>query len=161
MIRVLVAAAAALALITACAHAPPETASRPPTAEHPSDHAGAMMATCPMGVPGAQVSSAAAEGGETLSFTSNEQVPELRSRVHSMVAFHNQHHPADGSHGGMMGGGTMPPSYASVVDTEDGANVLLTPTVPADLSQLQSSVRIRAHRMRLNGCGAAEQVHGS
>jgi hypothetical protein len=161
MNRVLVAAAAALTLLSACAHAPPETAFRPPAAERPTDHAGAMMATCPMGVPGAQVSSADAEGGETLSFTSTEQVPELRSRVHSMVAFHNQHHPADGAHEGMMGGGTMPPSYASVVDTEDGANVLLTPTVPADLSQLQSSVRMRAHRMRLNGCGAAEQVHGS
>ena len=78
-----------------------------------------------------------------------------------MVAFHNQHHPADGSHGGMMGGGTMPPSYATAIDTEDGANVLLTPTVPADLNQLQSSVRLRAHRMRLNGCGTAEQGHGS
>jgi hypothetical protein len=161
MTQVLVAATAALTLLSACAHAPPETASRPPAAERPSAHAGSMMANCPMSIPGAQVSSAAAEGGETLSFTSNEQVPELRSRVHSMVAFHNQRHPADGSHGEMMGGGSIPPSYASVVDTEDGANVLLTPTVPADLIQLQASVRVRAHRMRLNGCGAAEQVHGS
>jgi hypothetical protein len=55
----------------------------------------------------------------------------------------------------------MSPSYATVVDVENGSSILLAPSHPGDLQKLQSEVRMRAHRMRLNGCGMMEQARGS
>jgi hypothetical protein len=55
----------------------------------------------------------------------------------------------------------MSPSFATVVDVENGSSILLTPSHPADLQKLQADVRMRAHRMRLNGCGMMEQARGS
>jgi hypothetical protein len=53
------------------------------------------------------------------------------------------------------------PSFASVLDVENGASLLLTPNHPADLQKLQAEGRMRAHRMRLNGCGMMDQARGS
>lgn len=36
----------------------------------------------------------------------------------------------------------------------------MTRTIPADLQALQAEVRMRAHRMRLNGCGMMEHARG-
>jgi hypothetical protein len=121
MTRTFLAATAALALLVGCAHTPTSTAGPSPAAgpqaAGPSD---AMMATCPMAVPGTEVSAADAAGGETMS-----------------------------------------PSHATAVDVENGSSILLTPSHAGDLQKLQAEVRMRAHRMRLNGCGTMEQARGS
>jgi hypothetical protein len=114
-----------------------------------------------MAVPGTEVSATDADGGVSITFTTTGQVTELRSRVREMAAIHNQHHSTDTSPQGMLGGETTSPSYATVVDVEHGSSILLTPGHPGDLRALQSEVRMRAHRMRLNGCGMMEQARGS
>jgi antitoxin component of MazEF toxin-antitoxin module len=114
-----------------------------------------------MAVPGTEVSATDAAGGETITFTTKDQVTELRSRVRDMAAIHNQHHAAGTSPPGMLGGETMSPSQATVIDVQNGSSILLTPSHPGDLQKLQAEVRMRAHRMRLNGCGTMEQARGS
>ena len=128
---------------------------------------GRMAAMCPMAVPGTQVSAADTATGEALTFstTSPDQVAELRTRVHAMADMHNQHHGAGGmhqgmhEHGGMMGGGAManmpmpPPSTATIENTDSGARLVLTPTDPAQMAQLQSAVRGHADMMQKGGCG--------
>jgi hypothetical protein len=96
-----------------------------------------------MAVPGTEVSATDAVNGETLTFTTKGEVTELRSRVRGMAEIHNHHH----------GDGKSPPG--------NGSSLLLTPNHPADLQKLQAEVRMRAHRMRLNGCGMMEQARGS
>jgi len=175
MPRFLLAGTAAFAMLSGCAHSPsPEPAARPAIAAQAPGQAGDMMAMCPMSVPGTQVSAADAVDGETLTFTTTDQVAELRSRVHAMAEMHNQHHAAGGTHEGMMGGGTggmmgsgkamsgtmMPPSHATVVDLENGASITLTPNAPADLQELQSAVRMHAQRMQQSGCGMMGQMQG-
>ena len=120
-----------------------------------------MLATCPMAVPGTEVSATDAVNGETITFTTKGQVTELRNRVREMAAIHNQHHAVSKAPEGMLGGDTMSPSFATVIDVENGSSILLTPSHPADLQKLQADVRMRAHRMRLNGCGMMEQARGS
>lgn len=131
-----------------------------------------MMAMCPMNVPGTQVTATDAANGETLTFTTTDQVAELRSRVHAMAEMHNKHHAAGGMHESMMGGGTgsgnamgggmmMPPSRAAVVDLDKGASITLTPNDPADLQKLQSAARMHAQKMQENGCGMMGQQQGS
>ena len=136
-----------------------------------------MMAMCPMNVPGTQVSAADVATGETLTFTTTDQVAELRSRVHAMAEMHNKHHAAGGMHQGMMGRGTgsgkamgggmmgegmmMPASRAMVVDLDKGASIMLTPDDPADLQKLQSAARMHAQKMQQSGCGMMGQKQGS
>ena len=140
MTRSLLAATSVLAVLIGCAHSPSSTTtSSPPAVAHAPGPSDAMMATCPMAVPGT----------------------ELRSRVRDMAAIHNQHHAAGTSPPGMLGGETMSPSYATVIDVQSGSSILLTPSHPGDLQKLQAEVRMRAHRMRLNGCGMMEQARGS
>jgi hypothetical protein len=162
MTRTILAASAALALLASCAHSPSTAAPPPPPAvahvPGPSDD---MMATCPMAVPGTEVSATDAVNGETLTFTTKGEVTELRSRVRGMAEIHNHHHGDGKSPQGMMGGETMSPSFATVLDVENGSSLLLTPSHPADLQKLQAEVRMRAHRMRLNGCGMMEQARGN
>lgn len=162
MTRTLLVATAALALLVGCAHSPTSTAGPSPAAgpqaAGPSD---AMKASCPMAVPGTEVSATDAAGGETITFTTTGQVTELRSRVRDTAAIHNGYHAAGTSPQGMLGGETMSPSYATVIDVEKGSSILLTPSHPGDLQKLQAEVRMRAHRMRLNGCGMMEQAQGS
>ncbi len=161
MPRVLLVGAAAVALLSGCA------TSYPPAAAAPArDHAADMMAMCPMGVPGTQVSAVDEVDGSTLTFTSHDGVAELRRRVHHMARMHNEHHvggaPA-GAGGGMMGGmmgstkemGSMmmmPPSHATTFDLGNGASIKLMPSHPADLRQLQTAARMHAQRMQERGC---------
>ena len=110
-----------------------------------------------------------ASDGETLVFTTTDDVAALRTRVRSMAEMHNEHHAAGGMHGGMMGGGMMgsgkgmagkmkmPPSNATVADVDGGASIALTPVTPADLPQLQAAVRAHATQMQQDGCGKMAQ----
>jgi hypothetical protein len=117
-------------------------------------HADAMMAACPMAVPGTKVSAVDTANGETLVFTTTEDVAALRTRVHRMAEMHDQHHAVGGMHDGMMGGKVkMPPSNATVADVDSGASITLTPVVAADLPQLQAAVRAHASHMQQDGCG--------
>jgi hypothetical protein len=178
MTRVLLLGTAAFALLSACAHSPStETSPRAATASQAPGQAGDMMAMCPMNVPGTQVSATDAANGETLTFTTTDQVAELRSRVHAMAEMRNKHHAAGGMHESMRGGGTgsgkamgggmmgdgmmMPPSNATVVDLDKGASITLTPNDPADLQKLQSAARMHAQKMQQNGCGMMGQKQGS
>ena len=132
-------------------------------------HAETMMGACPMTVPGTKVSAVDSANGETLVFTTTDDVAALRTRVRSMADMHNQHHAAGGMHGGMMGGGMMgsgkgmagkvkmPPSNATVSDVDGGASITLTPVTPADLPQLQAAVRAHATQMQQDGCGKMAQ----
>jgi hypothetical protein len=162
MTRSPIFAASVLAVLTACAHSTPVAESSAPTpAIHAPGPNDAMKATCPMAVPGTEVSATDAVNGETITFTTRGEVTELRTRVREMAAIHNQHHAVGKVPEGMLGGETMSPSFATVIDVENGSSILLTPSHPADLQKLQADVRMRAHRMRLNGCGMMEQARGS
>ena len=166
---------AALALVSmGCMHGAASQAAAPATQAETGAQAqtgmadGKMAAMCPMAVAGTQVSAADTSTGEALTFrtTSPDQVGELRTRVRAMADMHNQHHGPGGMHeamhqnGGMMsGGGAManmpmpPPSTAKVEDTDAGARLVLTPTDPAQMAQLQSAVRGHADMMQKGGCG--------
>jgi hypothetical protein len=141
---------------------------------------GNSMAACPMGVPGAQVSTSSTTTGEALTFVTNTpaEVAELRRRVHAAAEMHNKNHASGGTHGDMMGdemmggmmgsghmtgtamggdhmkGGTMmPQSHATVADVNMGACITLTPSTAADLKQLQSAMSVRAAHMQQHKCG--------
>jgi hypothetical protein len=131
-----------------------------------------MMAMCPMNVEGTHVAATDVASGEQIAFTTTGQVSELRSRVHGMAAMHDQHHGDAGAHAGMMGGGMggaghamggtiMPPSHATVLDTEAGATLILTPNDPADLARLQQAVHVHVEHLEKDGCGMAGQAAGS
>jgi len=161
MTRSLLAATSVLAVLIGCAHSPSSTTlSSPPAIAHAPGPSDAMLATCPMAVPGTEVSATDAVNGETVTFTTKGQVTELRNRVREMAATHNKHRAVGKAPEGMLGGETMSPSFATVLDVENGSSILLTPSHPADLQKLQADVRMRAHRMRLNGCGMMEQARG-
>jgi hypothetical protein len=128
-------------------------------------HSDAMMAACPMNVPGTKVTAIDTVNGEALVFTTTADVAVLRSQVRRMAEMHNQHHAKGGMHDGMMGDGmmkdgkgmggkvTIPPSNATVTDVESGASISLTPVAPADLQKLQAAVRTHAKHMEQDGCG--------
>ena len=161
MTRMLIAATSALAVLVGCSHSPSSTATYSPAAgSQASVPSGSRMATCPMAVPGTEVAASDAVDGETLTFTTKGDVTELRSRVREMAAMHNRHHESANAPPGMLASETMSSSRASVVDVENGADLRLTPRDAADLAKLQADVRMRAHRMRLNGCGTMEQARG-
>lgn len=141
-------------------------ASPPEATAAPGGMAGMPMATCPMAVPGTQVTAMDTQGGEAVTFTTSpDRADELRARVRGMADMHNQHHAggAGGMQGGMMGGGMMgpggpegmammpPPSRAAVRDVEGGAQLVVTPNDPADLYRLRSTVRMHAEHMRQTG----------
>jgi hypothetical protein len=46
----------------------------------------------------------------------------------------------------------MPPSWATFVEVEDGATIVVVPVAPADLDALRSAIRVRAARLQENGC---------
>jgi hypothetical protein len=147
----------------------PAAAAQSTTVAPATGHAEAMMAACPMNVPGTKVSAVDSANGETLVFTTTDDVAALRTRVHRMAEMHNQHHAAGGTHDGMMGAGMMgggkgmegkvkmPPSNAAVTDVDSGASIALTPVAPADLPQLQAAVRAHATHMQQDGCGKMAQ----
>ncbi len=180
MTRSILGTAVLSVLAAACAHSPPAQAgptpaAHPASAAPPRERAGDMMAMCPMGVPGTQVSAIDTADGEALDFTTTpDQVAELRSRVHAMAEMHNRHHASgdvgvrghgmhghEGMRGGMMEGGgpekrgmmMPPPSRAVAEDLANGARLVVTPNEAADLQKLQSAVRMHAQHMTQSGCG--------
>jgi TusA-related sulfurtransferase len=63
-------------------------------------------------------------------------------------------------HAGSMEGAHMPPpSRASVEDVPNGARIAVTPNDPADLSRLQSTVRMHAQHMQEHGCAMMGAGH--
>lgn len=165
--------------VAGCMHAGHAASAAAATSSAPMAQAGqpmggGMAGMCPMSVPGTQVSAAETPSGEALTFTTTpDQAAALREKVHAMADMHNQHHAGGAAgHGGMMGGGMggmgtgggaggmqmPPPSRASVEDLPDGARIVVTPNDPADLQQLQSTVRGHAQEMQQHGCGMMQ--HG-
>jgi hypothetical protein len=158
-------------------------AQSPPAPSKMHGDSGDSMAACPMGVPGAQVSTASTKTGETLTFstTTPAEVAEFRRRVHAAAEMHNKNHASsscgdmkgDEMMGGMMGSGhmkgtamggehvkgetMMPQSHATVADVDKGACMTLTPSTATDLKELQSAINVRAERMQQHGCGPMAQ----
>lgn len=113
-----------------------------------------MLQMCPMTVPGTQVYAADTAEGSALTFTTApEQVAELRIRVHAMGNMHNQRHQGAGGDERTRGRKMPPRSRAWVEDVENGARLSMTPNSPADLLELQSSVRAHAAHLQRHGCG--------
>jgi hypothetical protein len=168
MTRFVLAAVAGITMLSGFAYA-----QSPATPSKMHGHSGSSMAECPMGVPGAQVSTANTTTGEALTFVTNTpaEVAELRRRVHAAAEMHNKNHASsscgdmkgDETMGGMMGsdhmkGGTMmPQSRATVADVDKGACMTMTPSTAADLEELRSAINVRAARMQQHGCGPMAQ----
>jgi hypothetical protein len=173
MVQVILAGAAAVVILAGCAHAPSaESTSTSTLSAKEIASAGSRTAMCPMSVPGTHVSAGDAVNGETLTFTTTGQVAELRSRVREMAEMHNRHHADSGAREGMLAdgitgaghavsGATMPPSWATVMDVEGGASMVLAPSAPADLEQLRSAALMRAQRMEQDGCGMRDPARRS
>jgi hypothetical protein len=163
MPRSTVAVATALLLLSACAH-------RLATGSTPAEGDPVSQARCPMSVPGASLSAADVPRGEALTFTTVGQPAELQDRVQSMADLLNrrQHHvPASGfqqaAWGGRAtrwGGATLPPSYATVLQVEEGAVLTVTSDAPDDIEQLRYALRVRAWRLQRLGCAQAPGTHG-
>ncbi|MBL0278103.1 MAG: hypothetical protein IPQ24_18880 [Anaeromyxobacter sp.] len=154
MTKILLAAAAAFSLLSACA-------TTPTRAER-------MMAMCPMGVADTQVSAVDEVNGSTMTFTTRTQVLELQRRVHAMAAMHAERQAVDGSHGDRSGL-TMehgmddlraPFTSVTVFDLDNGASLKVTPTNQADLLRVQTAVRAHAERMQNHHCGMMGAKHG-
>ncbi len=177
MLAVAFAASATGCMAGMAGHAAPPPAAAP-KAREASGGMGAMpMEQCPMAVPGTQVAAADTPDGESITFTTSpDRAAELRTRVHAMADMHNRHHQGVATsemqamqHAETMGSGTaepdgtehtgmMPaPSRAVVEDVEGGARLVVTPTDPASLDQLRSTVRTHAQHMQESGtCGMGE-----
>jgi hypothetical protein len=140
-------------LLSGCAHSP-YAAGPAPGAQEPGrpGHAARTGDDCPMAVAGTEVSASEEADGELLTFTTQGEVADLRSRVREMARVHNLRYPAPGASVGMTGSDRTSPSYANVFEVEGGSSILLTPMHVADLGQLQEHVRLSAQRMRLHGC---------
>lgn len=171
MTRTVLAGLSALAVLSACSHSQPAGDGVGPSAPsvQVSDNSSYLLAMCPMNVPGTRVIAADAVNGETLTFTTTGAVGELRVRVMEMAQRHNAHHADAGAqigvgHGGMMasenpmGAPTMPASWATVVEVERGATIVIVPNDTVDLARLRSVIRIRAERMQRNGCDLVGQA---
>jgi hypothetical protein len=128
-----------------------------PTGAGVQDHDGRqgdeMMAMCPMGVADTQVAYQETPDGAALRFiTQRGDVLELRRRVTAMVDMVNMHQGS--GHGDMHGSGQGMggPGTATYGDVEGGAQVLLTPTDPDQLSRLRTEVQSHAARMAAGDC---------
>ncbi len=144
-----------------------------------------LAASCPMDVPDTTVAEADTPEGAAITFTTaSGRTDELRNRVRSMAAVHNESRGAGGSLGGgqplpvafapgpdataaaagMHEEGMAPPaSSVSVEDVSNGARVLVRPDTAADLPRLQQMVRMRVEHLRTSGCemGAAPGAPGA
>jgi hypothetical protein len=171
MTRILLAGISALAIVSVSSNAPLAGDGVVPSAPtvQVSEDSSHLLAMCPMSVPGTQVIAADAVNGGTLTFTTTGAIAELRIRVMEMAQRHNAHHADTGVHSGMGRGGMMasenplgstpmPPSWATVVEVERGAMIVVVPNESADLARLQSAIRTRAERMQRNGCDLVGQA---
>ncbi len=171
MTRILLAGMSALAILSASSN-PPQAddgvVPSPPTVQVSVDSSH-LLAMCPMSVTGTQVVAGDAVNGGTLTFTTTGAIAELRIRVMEMAQRHNAHHADTAAPSGVGRGGTMasespmgapamPPSWATVVEVERGAMIVVVPNESADLARLQSAIRTRAERMQRNGCDLVGQA---
>jgi hypothetical protein len=166
---------------------PPAEAATPPAEATAAGPAAGPMAGCAMAVPGAEVAVTDVPAGAALEFTtpSEQNVAELRTRVHAMAEMHEAHHGegamAGGMHGEMHGavppggsagsGGTgsgaapehavmMPPSTRAVAEeVEGGARIVITAEDPADIERVRSAARMHAAHWREFGTCELEPEH--
>lgn len=105
---------------------------------------------CPAAVPGTEVSVENTPDGVALSFTSTNDVAEVRRRTRAMAAMHE--HMMES--GGMMEPGEMMmvPSSARAEEIDGGARIVLTPTDPAQLAALRAHVHAHANQMASGHC---------
>jgi TusA-related sulfurtransferase len=112
------------------------------------------MAMCPMSVTGTAVAASDVTDGEALTFTTDGEVAELRTRVRAMAKIHNEPHA-----GNAMNGTSMPVSRATVTDVEGGAALSIVTDAAGDVEDLRAAIRASAQRMRRNGCEMMGQTH--
>jgi hypothetical protein len=163
MTRILLAVVAAVALLPGHAGSSSPAPAGSPVAP-PSAPSGHVMAMCPLSVDGTQALAADVPGGETLTFTTDTgPIGELRERVKAMATIHNQQHDDVAARqgragrgmagsGNAMSGTEMPTSWATFIEVESGAAILVVPVDPADLHALRNAIRLRAQRLREQGC---------
>jgi hypothetical protein len=100
---------------TSGAQSGPTTGAAKAPAHNPG--AGVMTDTCPMQVPGTNVTSADVKGGVALAFTTRTgDVAELRQRVRRAAEMHNRHDAGSGMMMGRHGRGsddTNPPGHGA------------------------------------------------
>ena len=139
MTRMLLAATSSLALLMGCAHSRLDGRPWPAAAPRcwPPVHEGRHRCRPPT-------------GGGTITFTTTGRSAPRRWET----AANNQHHSADTSPQGMLE--AMSPSHPRHRRRERLEHPP-DPSHPGD-PELQAEVRMRAHRMRLNGCGMMEQA---
>ena len=132
--------------LAGCARSAPTaqyaTTSAPVVAQHDP---------CPMGLPGASVSTADVNDGAALDFKTtgtDADVADLRARVQRMVSSQNS--------GGcpMLAEVKLPGSFVSYEEIDHGAAIVFHPRDPAKLDDLRSGVNSEAVRF-LRGCPIA------
>lgn len=134
-------------------------ASTKPAAAH-EHRGGPRPVVCPMPVPGTLVAAADIENGAVLTFTTPDDVNELRLRVRRMADLHDEH--PSRHRGREMATNpsgepaaeheAMPASSAEVEDVEGGARVTLIPKDSADLDELRAHAREHAAKISRGEC---------
>jgi hypothetical protein len=105
-----------------------------------------MMQSCPMKVPGTDLSITDAENGIALTLTTKSgEVAELRRRVENMAKMHSASSNT-AMHGNMM------PFSIKYEEVAYGARLTLTPKNPAGLDAFRATVRRHAEQMKKGNC---------
>jgi len=105
-----------------------------------------MMQSCPMNVPGTDLSITDTENGIVLSITTQSgDMAELRRRVEDMTKMHNASSNT-AMHGNMM------PFSVKYEEVAYGARLTLTPKNPAQLDAFRTAVRQHAEQMKKGEC---------
>jgi hypothetical protein len=113
-----------------------------------------MKGHCPMEVVGTKVTAADVENGVALDFTTTGDVAELRSRVATRAAVHDQM-PCSGNaapRGGGLGRNQPPASSVTESEIDRGARLVFTPKEPGELARLREFVHHRAETMQAGTC---------
>ena len=105
-----------------------------------------MMQSCPMKVPGMDLSTTDAENGIVLTITTKVgDVAELRRRAENMTKMHSA-----SSNTAMHG--NMIPFFVKYEESFDGARLTLTPKNLAQLDALRTTVRQHGEQMKKGEC---------
>ncbi len=112
---------------------------------------------CPVSVEGAEVQSREVPNGVALVFTTEGDVDELRARVDRFAQLHNEQSATPmpsgreerGEHAMHHG---MVPSRAEVEEIDRGAQIILTPRDPGQLSALRQDAERSAQQMSGGEC---------
>ena len=115
-------------------------------AEPPRHTDRSVMQSCPMNVPGTDLSITDAENGIVLTITTKSgDVAELRRRVEDMAKMHSASSNT-AMHGNMM------PFSVKYEEVAYGARLTLTPKNPAQLDAFRTAVRQHAEQMKKGEC---------